>query len=63
MIQDIVRHLVKESALPKVEDFYWLLEQMQKWDELQLDQAQITSLGAQCINLEAYEQAKQHYRS
>lgn len=29
MIQDIVRHLVKESALPKVEDFYWLLEQMQ----------------------------------
>lgn len=63
MIQDIVRHLVKESALPKVEDFYWLLEQMQKWDELQLDQAQITSLGAQCINLEAYEQAKQRYRS
>ncbi len=36
---------------------------MQKWDELQLDQAQITSLGAQCINLEAYEQAKQRYRS
>ena len=34
-----------------------------KWDELQLDQAQITSLGAQCINLEAYEQAKQRYRS
>lgn len=62
-IQDIVRHLVKESALPKVEDFYWLLEQMQKWDELQIDQAQITSLGAQCINLEAYEQAKQRYSS
>ncbi|WP_192453994.1 ABC transporter substrate-binding protein [Acinetobacter oleivorans] len=62
-IQEIVRHLVKESALPKVEDFYWLLEQMQKWDELQIDQAQITSLGAQCINLEAYEQAKQRYSS
>ncbi|ADI90319.1 ABC transporter substrate-binding protein [Acinetobacter oleivorans] len=62
-IQDIVRHLVKESALPKVEDFYWLLEQMQKWDELQIDQVQITSLGAQCINLEAHEQAKQRYSS
>ncbi|ARD28593.1 ABC transporter substrate-binding protein [Acinetobacter pittii] len=63
MIQNIVRHLVKESALPKVEDFYWLLEQMQKWDELQIDQAEITSLGAQCINLEAYKQAKQRYSS
>jgi len=63
MIQDIVRHLVKESALPKVEDFYWLLKQMQKWDDLQLDQAQITALGHQCINLQAYEQAKQRYSS
>jgi len=59
MIQDIVRHLVKESALPKVEDFYWLFQQMQKWDDLQLDQVQINALGHKCINLAAYEQAKQ----
>jgi len=63
MIQNIVRHLVKESALPKVDDFYWLFQQMQKWDELQIDQTQITSLGAKCINLEAYEQAQKRYRS
>ncbi|MFV5374721.1 ABC transporter substrate-binding protein [Acinetobacter calcoaceticus] len=59
MIQNIVRHLVKESALPKVEDFYWLFQQMQKWDDLQLDQTQINALGHKCINLAAYEQAKQ----
>ncbi|QNX13748.1 ABC transporter substrate-binding protein [Acinetobacter seifertii] len=63
MIQNIVKHLVKENAAPQPKDFYWLFEQMQKWDELQIDQAQITSLGAQCINLEAYEQAKQRYSS
>jgi NitT/TauT family transport system ATP-binding protein len=59
MIQDIVRHLVKESALPKVEDFYWLFQQMQKWDDLQLEQTQINILSHQCINLEAYNQARQ----
>ncbi|OUC57811.1 ABC transporter substrate-binding protein [Acinetobacter seifertii] len=63
MIQNIVKNLVKENAAPQPEDFHWLFEQMQKWDELQIDQAQITSLGAQCINLEAYEQAKQRYSS
>ncbi|KHO15565.1 nitrate transporter [Acinetobacter baumannii] len=63
MIQNIVKNLVKENAAPQPEDFHWLFEQMQKWDELQIDQAQITSLGAQCINLEAYEQAKQLYSS
>ncbi len=37
MIQNIVKHLVKENAAPQPKDFYWLFEQMQKWDELQID--------------------------
>jgi len=58
MIQNIVKNLVKENASPQPEDFHWIFQQMQKWDELQLDQAQVTALSHQCINLQAYERAK-----
>lgn len=30
-----IRHLaVKDSTTPKIDDFYWLIEQMIKWDKL-----------------------------
>ncbi|MGQ0769217.1 ABC transporter substrate-binding protein [Acinetobacter baumannii] len=58
MIQNIVKHLVKENAAPQPEDFHWLFQQMQKWEKLQLAPAQIIELSAQCINLECYNQAK-----
>lgn len=58
MIQNIVKYLVKENAAPQPEDFYWLFEQMQKWEKLQLAPAQIIELSTQCINLDCYNQAK-----
>jgi NitT/TauT family transport system ATP-binding protein len=61
MIQNIVKRLVKENIAPKTEDFHWIFQQMQKWEELQLDQAQVTTLSHQCINLHAYEEAKQFH--
>jgi len=50
--------LVKENAAPQPEDFYWLFEQMQKWEKLQLAPAQIIELSAQCIQPDCYNQAK-----
>ncbi|NUG12594.1 nitrate transporter, partial [Acinetobacter seifertii] len=58
MIQNIVKHLVKENAAPQPEDFHWLFEQMQKWEKLHLPPAQIIELSDQCINLDCYNQAK-----
>ena len=57
MIQNIVQNLVKDSAAPKLDDFHWLFQQMQKWDDVQLDAEKIPTLSAQCLNIDAYTKA------
>ena len=47
-IQNIIRHLVKDSTTPKIDDFYWLIEQMIKWDKITLKPADIARIAESC---------------
>ena len=48
-IQNIIRNFIEDSAKPKVEDFQWLIQQMQKWSKVQVNDAELKSLSQQCI--------------
>lgn len=48
-IQNIIRNFIEDSASPKVEDFAWLIQQMQKWSKLQVHDAELKNLSQQCI--------------
>lgn len=48
-IQMIIRHFVHESSKPRSEDFKWLIEQMQKWDQIEIDVAEIEQISQNCI--------------
>ena len=39
---------VKDSATPKIDDFYWLIEQMIKWDNVTLKPAEIARIAESC---------------
>lgn len=39
MIKNIIRNFVGESAEPKVDDFIWLLQQMDKWENIEMTAA------------------------
>lgn len=48
-IKNIIRNFVGESAEPKVDDFIWLLQQMQKWENLDLSEDDQLQIAQQCI--------------
>ena len=48
-IQMIIRHFVHEFSKPRSEDFKWLIEQMQKWDQIEIDVAEIEQISQNCI--------------
>ncbi|MCO8078910.1 CmpA/NrtA family ABC transporter substrate-binding protein [Acinetobacter lwoffii] len=48
-IKNIIRNFVGESAQPKVDDFIWLLQQMQKWEDIEMTAAEKKQIAQQCI--------------
>lgn len=48
-IKNIIRNFVGESAQPKVDDFIWLLQQMQKWENIEMTAAEKKQIAQQCI--------------
>ena len=48
-IKNIIRNFVGESAEPKVDDFIWLLQQMQKWENLDLSEDDQLQIAQSCI--------------
>ncbi|CAB1212358.1 ABC transporter substrate-binding protein [Acinetobacter bouvetii] len=48
-IQNIIRHFADDSSQPQIEDFRWLIQQMQKWDQIEIDADQIDSISQNCI--------------
>src|SRR5690606_18080608 len=48
-IKNIIRNFVGESAQPKVDDFIWLLQQMQKWENLDLSMEDQLLIAQSCI--------------
>lgn len=48
-IQNIIRQFVSHDAIPQAEDFVWLISQMQKWDDLKIDQENINQISQNCI--------------
>lgn len=48
-IQNIIQHFVGNDATPKLEDFNWIITQMQKWDNLSLDSAEFLKISQSCI--------------
>ena len=47
-IQSIIRNFVKDATTPKINDFYWLIEQMIKWDKISIEPAEITRIAKDC---------------
>lgn len=56
-IQNIIRNFIQDSAIPKVDDFEWLFEQMKKWNNLSIESSSYTSEALSCLLLEAYSLA------
>lgn len=48
-IQNIIQNFVQNSNVPNQQHFVWLINQMVKWDHLEIDQVNIESLSANCI--------------
>lgn len=48
-IQNIIRNFVQQDVTPKAADFEWIIRQMQKWDHLEIADADIALLAQQCI--------------
>lgn len=53
-IQNIIRNFVQNSAIPKVTDFEWLFQQMQKWNNPPISSIQYTNEAQSCLLLETY---------
>ena len=49
LIQNIIRGFIPEQAQPQVSDFVWLTQQMQKWDDVNLDSDEIRSISENCV--------------
>ncbi len=49
LIQSIIRGFIREHALPQVSDFIWLTEQMQKWDDVDLNNDEIRRISHNCV--------------
>ena len=50
-IQNIIRNFIQDSAQPRIEDFKWLIGQMQKWNGLDLSAQEILEMSKQCMTL------------
>ena len=48
-IQNIVQNLVSDDVLPKVKDFEWLIHQMIKWENIQIDNNLVNHFAQNCI--------------
>ena len=48
-IQTIIRNMHGESAQPKLEDFSWLLHQMEKWEDIEMTAAKKKQIAQSCI--------------
>lgn len=48
-IQKIIQNLVQQDVTPKTTDFEWIIQQMRKWDHLDITEEQITKVAQQCI--------------
>ncbi|MBJ9985191.1 ABC transporter substrate-binding protein [Acinetobacter sp. S40] len=61
-IESIIRHFVDDSAVPDVEHFVWLFEQMQKWENIEIVQNNIEQLSNSCIHTATYLAAREKVR-
>lgn len=48
-IQNIIQNLVPQDVRPKASDFEWMIHQMQKWDNLEVNDQKIETIAKQCI--------------
>ncbi|WP_263577078.1 CmpA/NrtA family ABC transporter substrate-binding protein [Acinetobacter pseudolwoffii] len=48
-IQNIIRNLVGASAKPQLADFIWLIEQIEKWDGVEISEIEKKQIAAQCM--------------
>ncbi|WP_010112542.1 CmpA/NrtA family ABC transporter substrate-binding protein [Acinetobacter sp. P8-3-8] len=48
-IQNIIQNLVPQDVRPKASDFEWMIHQMQKWDNLEINDQKIGMIAKQCI--------------
>ena len=48
-IQKIIQNFVQQDVTPKASDFEWIIQQMQKWDHLDLNNDTISKIAQQCI--------------
>lgn len=48
-IQNIIRNMTGDTTAPKLTDFIWLLDQIQKWDDVELSQEEQRQIAQQCI--------------
>ncbi|PJI32635.1 CmpA/NrtA family ABC transporter substrate-binding protein [Acinetobacter pseudolwoffii] len=51
-IQNIIRNLVGASAKPQLADFIWLIEQIEKWDGVEISEIEKKQIAAQCMYAE-----------
>lgn len=47
-LEQIIRNMVSDS-MPKADDFVWLIQQMQHWEDLELSDDQVHAMAAACI--------------
>lgn len=47
-LEQIIRNMVSDCT-PKLDDFIWLIQQMQRWDDLCLTADQVNRMAAACI--------------
>lgn len=48
-IINIIQNLVPHDTHPKASDFEWMIHQMQKWDNLEVNDQKIETIAKQCI--------------
>lgn len=48
-IKNIIQHLVPSTHLPKTTDFEWIIQQMQRWEGLNISIEQVRIIAEQCI--------------
>src|SRR5690606_37420479 len=51
-IQNIISNVVGETTEPQFSDFIWLLEQMEKWDGVEISEIEKKQIAAQCMYAE-----------
>ncbi|WP_445116309.1 ABC transporter substrate-binding protein [Acinetobacter sp. WZC-1] len=49
LIRNIVHHFICQSAVPSTDDFYWLIQQMKKWDGVEISEQDTQNIIEQCV--------------